>query len=60
MAPTTMGQKPWSGDCWKARYEGASSVPKSGCHCSASRKPTDASLSCAREARKGSAVRQLE
>ena len=45
MAPTTMGQKVWSGVCWNAMYDGASmSPPKSGWNFSASGKPTAASM----------------
>merc|ERR1740130_1103396 len=44
MAKTTAGQKVCSGVCWKAVKDGASSLVKSGWNCSASGKPTAASI----------------
>merc|ERR1740130_1341001 len=44
MAKTTAGQKVCSGVCWKAVNDGASSLAKSGWNCSASGKPTAASI----------------
>merc|ERR1719213_524188 len=45
MASTTAGQKVCSGVCWKAMYEGTSTLPpKSGWKGSATRKPTAASI----------------